>query len=448
MGDSLYANGNHQIISVDLTGPSPLSSQGNRYILYIVDHYSLWTEAYPLPDNTNKSVWNAFANYYLSRFSAPLILLSDNGSEFIARDWEDYLKSLGIDHRRTTAYHTQCNGRSERWNQTLKRLISKAVANSPHAWEDKLGDCLFAYRIRVSSVTRYSPYFLLYGCRPRVPLSKTLSVRSNDFFGNRLDNLASTLQHVRVNTEDSRPANRARLLQRANAGILQKGDYVLLKANERITFSSRFDPLWIITKIRGSTLWLLQQQTGQIRKVRRSKVKLADPDIAWDSIPPRPKRKQAPAKRMARQQPARQQTPVQQVVTPDPGMEITVPEEMSKSCEARVPTSIPLDPPMRLMKCMGKRRKETITGDRKREAHIRHTKSVRDDEFNKRRQLRYDLRSSSHCLDAGQPLKRHNPNIPSIRDQKRAKWQVIALVSQFTCQGTNNAPTVSPRWQP
>ena len=38
MGEMSYANANHQIISVDLTGPLHLSSQGNRYIPYIVDH--------------------------------------------------------------------------------------------------------------------------------------------------------------------------------------------------------------------------------------------------------------------------------------------------------------------------------------------------------------------------------------------------------------------------
>ena len=83
---------------------------------------------------------------------------------------------------------------------------------------------------------------------------------------------------------------------------------------------------------------------------------------------PRPNRKQAPAKRTARQQ-----TPIQQVVTPDPETVITVPVNMSTNCGARVPVRIPLVPPVRLVKCIGKGRshnQEAVTGDRKRQAYI------------------------------------------------------------------------------
>ena len=239
---------------------------------------------------------------------------------------------------------------------------------------------------------------------------------------------------MRVNTEDSRRANRARSLQRANAGVLQKGDYVLLLANERITFSSRFDPLWIITRIRGSTLWLLQQQTCQIRKVHRSKVKLADADIAWDSIPPRPKRKQAPAKRAARHQ--------WPIYSSDPVSVTTDPVHIPTNHNVRPTASDPLVPPLRLRrKCIVKDPRHTslpagcentVTNDdrfrhpanplavidRKRRAYVTRTKNVRDASFNRRRNLRYDLHNTSHCLDSGEPLKRHCTNAPSMVDQK------------------------------
>ena len=44
--------------------------------------------------------------------------------------------------------------------------------------------------------------------------------------------------------------------------------------------------------MRGPVLWLQQQNTGKTRKLHRSKVKIVDPNIAWDDITPRPKRDQ------------------------------------------------------------------------------------------------------------------------------------------------------------
>ena len=80
-------------------------------------------------------------------------------------------------------------------------------------------------------------------------LEKTLSVRTNDHFGNRLDQLAQALQHARSNTADSRTGNRNRLKLRANAPLIEKGDFVIVLAEEPLTFTSRWDPIWIVKRV-------------------------------------------------------------------------------------------------------------------------------------------------------------------------------------------------------
>ena len=94
MGEMPYANYHNQIISMDLIGPFVTSPQGCKYVLTIIDHCTLWAEAYPLPDKTNHSVWTAFSNEYLPRFGSPEVIISDNGQEFCATAWEKYLKDL------------------------------------------------------------------------------------------------------------------------------------------------------------------------------------------------------------------------------------------------------------------------------------------------------------------------------------------------------------------
>lgn len=47
-------------------------------------------------------------------------LISDNGPQFIARDFKTFIRLAGMTHVRTSPYYPQSNGKSERWHKTLK----------------------------------------------------------------------------------------------------------------------------------------------------------------------------------------------------------------------------------------------------------------------------------------------------------------------------------------
>lgn len=48
-------------------------------------------------------------------------IISDNGPQFIARDFKEFIKVSGMTHVRTSPYYPQSNGKLERWNGTVKR---------------------------------------------------------------------------------------------------------------------------------------------------------------------------------------------------------------------------------------------------------------------------------------------------------------------------------------
>ena len=178
LGDMPIAACPMQIVGADLTGPLPESTKQNRYALTIIYHLSGWAEVSPIPDKTNRSVWDAFANQFIPRHGIPEILISDNGKEFTAGEWETYLAQIGIQHNVTTPVHPQSNGKTERFNRTLKEILQKLMNNNPAAWEDKLGHALFAYRNSVSVTNSHTPFFLLYGRDSRIPLSRTLRTQT------------------------------------------------------------------------------------------------------------------------------------------------------------------------------------------------------------------------------------------------------------------------------
>ena len=177
MGDMPLPASPIQVVAMDLIGPFVASLNNNRYILTIVDHCTGWAEAYPIPDKRNTTVAHVFHNSFVSAHGCPEVLVTDNGTEFVAKDFSDYLNKMGIKHVRSTPRHPESNGKIERFNRTFKEMLAKAVRNAPEDWEEHVGATLFSHRISVSDVTHYSPFYLLYGRQPRAPLSRLIHVR-------------------------------------------------------------------------------------------------------------------------------------------------------------------------------------------------------------------------------------------------------------------------------
>ena len=98
---------------------------------------------------------------------------------------------------------------------------------------------------------------------------------------------------VRDTTENARKYNRARLAARANVDAsLRVGDTVVVKAEEALTNTSKWDTQFQVIRVEGTTHWLRHQVTGQERRVHREKIRLVDPELVWDDVPRRPHRQQ------------------------------------------------------------------------------------------------------------------------------------------------------------
>lgn len=48
-------------------------------------------------------------------------IISDNGPQFIAKDFKEFIRTAGMSHVRTSPYYPQSNGKIERWHKTIKQ---------------------------------------------------------------------------------------------------------------------------------------------------------------------------------------------------------------------------------------------------------------------------------------------------------------------------------------
>ena len=68
-------------------------------------------------------------------------------------------------------YHTQTNGLVERLHQTIMHMIGKLGEDKKANWPSHLVEKVHAYNGTQSAVTGYSPNYLMFGHRPRLPVN-------------------------------------------------------------------------------------------------------------------------------------------------------------------------------------------------------------------------------------------------------------------------------------
>ena len=122
-------------------GPFP-SSFGNIYILLAVDYVSKWVEATACPRNDSITVVESIQRNILSRFEAPRIIISDEGSHFANKVFAKLMSRYGIKHIMGLAYHPQSNRQAGISNREIKNILEKTVNANRKDWSIKLDDAL------------------------------------------------------------------------------------------------------------------------------------------------------------------------------------------------------------------------------------------------------------------------------------------------------------------
>ncbi|KAL6419500.1 hypothetical protein ACFW04_011362 [Cataglyphis niger] len=94
-------------VQLDVVGPFPTSSSGNKYLLVISNYFTKWVEAFPLKNVRTKTVAETFVNQIISRFGVPSEVHTDQGRNFNSRLFRELSHFLGIKKTKTTSFHPQ-----------------------------------------------------------------------------------------------------------------------------------------------------------------------------------------------------------------------------------------------------------------------------------------------------------------------------------------------------
>ena len=185
-------------ICVDVVGPFEESKQKNMFILTVYDPFSHWPSAYPIKNQNAETVIECLKKH-IALHSAPAECLSDRGKNFMAKAVKDFLEEMGTKKYETTPYKPSSNGSVERFHDYLSSAMYYAVERFPDTWEDHLDMVLFAYRTTPIDGLEITPFEIIYGRRPNLPIDNLL-FREN--YEKPITNLKEYLDYMFENQEN------------------------------------------------------------------------------------------------------------------------------------------------------------------------------------------------------------------------------------------------------
>ena len=161
--------------SIDLIGEfHPSSSKGNRYALTVICMFTGYMFCIPIPNKKAEMVLKAYMDHVYCKYGSSYKILSDNGTDFKNKFMEEISKELGVEYKVfSPPYRPQSNARIESFHYFLKACIAKHI-NPQLEWDDVVPLACAAYNFHPNEYSRESPFFLMYGQDPLLPLNKLL----------------------------------------------------------------------------------------------------------------------------------------------------------------------------------------------------------------------------------------------------------------------------------
>ena len=305
-----------EILGIDTCGPFPVTKAGNKYVCTIVDHFSGWPEAYAIPDKSANTIAQILLDEFIPRHGCPRLIISDQGTEYCNALLDTVHKELNIARIHTSSYHPQSNGKTERFHRCMNAMIQAQISEDQTRWDEILQPCLGAYRMSKNESTKHTPFFVIHGRDPVLPVDTLLQPRhrynGEDYVPAMFEHLHNAYAQVTQNTQQSREHNKTLIANKSVPSNFQPGDLVFyFDPSVQPGDSTKLTLYWknyfrVVSKLGKENYCIKNMHTGKTKIVHSENLRHRDANDVWDrtytSI-----RQPVQVSKMPEEQPTRQQ---------------------------------------------------------------------------------------------------------------------------------------------
>ncbi|KAK3773152.1 hypothetical protein RRG08_013739 [Elysia crispata] len=207
------------------------AQNGTQYILVITDHFTRFAMAVPTRNMSAKTTAEALLTF-VRNFGIPKRLHADQGANFESKVIRALCHLLGVEKSRTTPFHPMGNGSCERMNQTLISMLGTLPERRKKDWTSYIGMLVLAYNSTKCDSTGFSPYFLMFGREPRLPVDNMFPLCSEprgDYITNVKEALEWAWAKASENGSKAKESQKNYYDKRVRGAALILGDKVLVR---------------------------------------------------------------------------------------------------------------------------------------------------------------------------------------------------------------------------
>ncbi|KAL0202364.1 hypothetical protein M9458_000382, partial [Cirrhinus mrigala] len=255
------------------------SKGGMENVLIVTDHFSRYAQAYPTRDQKAGTVARVLWRNFFCRFGFPAKLHADQGRNFESAIVKELCKCTGITKTHTTPYHPQGNGTTERFNRTLMNMLGTLEPHLKPRWHEHVDAMTHAYNCSRHDSTGYSPYYLMFGRHPRLPVDLIFGSPTTNQpceYSEYVQTLYDSLsQAYALANQTSRLAKRQQKKyydKKAKSEDFSPGDRVLVKVchvegKQKLGDRWGAQPYVVVKKQPGLPVYVVQPEDGGAERV-------------------------------------------------------------------------------------------------------------------------------------------------------------------------------------
>lgn len=263
-----------ELVCMDYLSLEP-DNRGTRNVLVITDHFTKFAVAVPTKDQKARTIARSLWENFIVHYGFPSRLLSDQGRDFESKTIKELCTLIGADKVRTTPYHPRGNP-VERFNRTLINMLGTLEEKDKYHWRDFVKPLVHAYNCTRNNTTGYSPYELMFGRQPRLPVDLVLGIHSgtathnthSEYVKNLRLHLKESYSLAEKHSRKTEERNKVRFDKRVRAAELFEGDRVLVR-NVNIRGKHKLADRWerkvhvVAKRIKDSPVYVVKPETGE-----------------------------------------------------------------------------------------------------------------------------------------------------------------------------------------